>query len=85
MRRLAEAIADQSIRCDFDLGALSPSDDGFYVRLGWETWRGPLSIRTATGSMPTPEDRVMILCLPGTPDLDLDAPLSAEWRDGELW
>jgi hypothetical protein len=29
--------------------------------------------------------KVMILRLPCTPPLDLDAPLSAEWREGELW
>ena len=34
----------------------------------------------------TPEERVMILRLPGTPPLDLDLPMSAEWRPGgELW
>ena len=36
--------------------------------------------------LPTPEERVMILRLPPTPPLDLDLPLSAEWRPGgELW
>ena len=36
--------------------------------------------------LPTPEERVMILRLPTTPPLDLDLPLSAEWRPGgELW
>ena len=36
--------------------------------------------------LPTPEERVMILRLPQTPPLDLDWPLSAEWRPGgELW
>jgi hypothetical protein len=28
---------------------------------------------------------VMILRLPRTPPLDLDAPLSIEWREGDLW
>ena len=36
--------------------------------------------------LPTPEERVMIRCLPPTPPLNLDLPLSAEWRPGgELW
>ena len=36
--------------------------------------------------LPTPEERVMLLRLPPTPPLDLDLPLSAEWRPGgELW
>jgi aminoglycoside 2'-N-acetyltransferase I len=73
---------------DHDLGALSPSDAGFYARLGWQSWQGPLFIRTRDdqGETPTPDEEVMILRLPRTPpDLDLTAPLSAEWRPGELW
>jgi aminoglycoside 2'-N-acetyltransferase I len=79
MQRLAAAIDD------FDLGALSPARYGLYLRLGWERWRGPLFIRTAAGLHATPDDEVMILRLPRTPPLDLDASLSAEWREGELW
>ena len=79
MRRLAAAIGG------FELGALSPSDAAFYARLGWELWQGPLSIRSAGGEQPTPDEEVMILRLPATPPLDLAGPLSAEWRDGELW
>ena len=33
----------------------------------------------------TPDDRVMVKLLPETPPLNLDDPLSAEWRAGELW
>jgi hypothetical protein len=33
----------------------------------------------------TPDERVMILSLPQTPSLDLDLPLSVEWREGEVW
>jgi len=79
MRRLAAAVAD------FDLAALSPSDEAYYARLGWERWRGPLSIRAADGILATPDEEAMILRLPATPPLDLDGPLSAEWRAGELW
>jgi aminoglycoside 2'-N-acetyltransferase I len=75
----------QEIR-SYELGALSPSDDGFYARLGWQLWCGPLFIRTDGGLDPTPEESVMILRLANTPvDLDLNEPLSAEWREGELW
>ena len=70
---------------DFDLGALSPSDHRWYARLGWERWEGMLSIRTDEGILPTPGEEVMILRLPNTPPLVLNAPLSAEWREGELW
>jgi len=79
MRRLASAITD------FDLGGLCPAEPELYARLGWDFWRGPLSIRTPEGLMPTPEERIMILRLPKTPPLDLDLPLSAEWREGEVW
>ena len=80
LRRLASEILD------YDLGALSPSDPSFYARLGWESWRGPLFIRSENGLQPTPGESVMVLRLPRTPaDLDITASLSAEWRPGELW
>jgi aminoglycoside 2'-N-acetyltransferase I len=81
MQRLIDAVAD------FDLAALSASDQGqsIYARLGWQTWSGPLFIRTDTGAIATPDDAVMIHTLPGTPRLDTASPLSAEWREGELW
>lgn len=80
MRRLAQEIEE------YDLAALSPSSAAYYARLGWELWRGPLSIRTEEGLIQSPSDEeVMILRLPRTPELDIHAPLSAEWREGELW
>ena len=80
MKRVAEEIQT------YDLGALSPFSAAYYERLGWELWRGPLYIRTGTGLVRTPGDEeVMVLRLPNTPALDLDAALSAEWREGELW
>lgn len=80
MKRIADEIGD------YELAALSPSSVAFYERLGWELWRGPLFIRTETDVLPTPADeQVMILRLPKTPPLDPNAPLSAEWRTGELW
>lgn len=82
--QILEHVA-QEIR-SYELGALSPSDAAFYARLGWELWRGPLFIRTAAGLDPTRDESVMILRLANTPaDLDLNEPLSAEWRAGELW
>ncbi len=70
----------------FTIAALSPSNTEFYRRLGWELWQGPLSVRTETGLVPTRGEEVMILRLPQTPPaLDLHAPLSVEWRPGEVW
>lgn len=80
LQRLAAEIAA------FDVGALSPSDEGFYARLGWEMWQGPLAARTADGLLPSPDDEeVMILRLPTTPALDVSLPLSIEWRAGDVW
>ncbi len=71
----------------FDLGALSPSLPEFYARLGWEPWRGALSVRMDGELVPAPADEeIMVLRLPRTPcELDLAAPLSIEWRPGEIW
>jgi aminoglycoside 2'-N-acetyltransferase I len=72
---------------DYELAALSPFSVEYYERLGWELWRGPLFIRTKEGNLKPSLDgeEVMIFRLPKTPRLDLNAPLSAEWREGELW
>jgi len=70
----------------YDLAALSPSRAEFYERLGWELWHGPLSIRTETGLLPTPDyEQVMVYRLPATLMIDRDELLSAEWREGDLW
>ena len=79
MRRLASAIHD------FQLGGLCPAEPMLYEKLGWVFWRGPLFIRTRDGLLSTPEGSLMILRLPKTPSLDLTLPMSAEWREGELW
>ena len=70
---------------EYDLAALCPARDGLYRRLGWRYWRGPLSVRKDGQVVPTPQERVMIMPLPLTPAIDLDAPLSVEWRPGEVW
>jgi aminoglycoside 2'-N-acetyltransferase I len=81
MRRLVETIPDDHV-----LAALSPATRRIYERLGWRLWEGPLAIRMPDGTTePTPHEEVMVLELPGRPRLDRTAPLSAEWRAGELW
>lgn len=71
---------------DFDLAGLSTSSVSFYEKFGWQLWRGPLSIRTAAGLQPDEDEEIlMVHLLPHTPPLDLDAGISAEWREGELW
>jgi aminoglycoside 2'-N-acetyltransferase I len=79
MRRLASAIAD------FEMAGLSPAEPTLYTKLGWVFWQGPLFIRTQDDLISTPDGSVMILRLLRTPALDLTLPLSAEWREGDLW
>jgi len=79
MKRVADEIQD------FDLATPSPFSVAYYERLDWQLWHGPLFIRTDSGVIPTPREEVMILRLPRTPNLNINDPLSAEWREGELW
>jgi aminoglycoside 2'-N-acetyltransferase I len=79
MRRLAEELDD------FELAALATGFPEFYLHLGWQIWEGPLFIRTQEGMTSSPAEAVMVLELPNSPELDINSPLSAEWREGELW
>ena len=82
--RLVEVVA---VDPGWELAALSPSDEDFYERRGWELWRGPLAIRR-DGHLEAspPDEQVMIRRLPRTPaTLDVTTLLTAEWREGELW
>jgi aminoglycoside 2'-N-acetyltransferase I len=87
-RDFASAVMKQATSeiQDFDIAALSTGSPGFYTRLGWQLWRGPLFLRKGKRMIPTPEEHgVMILSLPKTPPLDIYAPLSVEWRELEPW
>ena len=86
-RGYASALLEQFPSCvgDYELAALCPATEGLYARLGWRFWRGPLFARKDGRVVATPEERVMTLTLPRTPVLDLDLPLSVEWRPGEVW
>jgi aminoglycoside 2'-N-acetyltransferase I len=84
-RLMAEVNA--YIRDGFELGALGTGRHRFYERLGWQTWRGPSSVRTDDGEQRTPDDDgyIMVLATPSSPQLDLTAPISCEWRPGDVW
>jgi aminoglycoside 2'-N-acetyltransferase I len=71
----------------FELGALGTGSHRFYERLGWLTWRGPSSVRTPDGIVRTPDEdgQILVLPTPSSPALDLDAPISCEWRPGDVW
>ena len=79
---------DEIIRDGYELGALGTGAFRFYERLGWEHWRGPTSVRTASGTVRTPAEDgyIMVLRTPATPaDVDLAASISCDWRSGDAW
>ncbi len=79
MRHLAANISDYDIAC------LETDRTGFYARLGWKVWRGPLAGRRGDELIPTPDQTgIMILRLSRTPPLDLDDLLSIE-EQGRIW
>ncbi len=75
------------IRQRFDLGALGTGAFHFYERLGWKRWRGPTFVRTTDGLVRTADEDgyVLISMTPSSPPLDLTAPLSCDWRPGDVW
>jgi aminoglycoside 2'-N-acetyltransferase I len=83
MREIA-AIIDS----DYELGMLGTGEHGFYVRLGWVTWRGPSSVRMRDGTVrPTPDEDGYLMALPTARrgELELDRPIRCEWRPGDVW
>lgn len=75
------------IVASFPLGALGTGRHHFYARLGWQTWIGPSFVRTPDGLRATPDDDgyIMVLVTPSSPILDLTAPISCDWRPGDVW
>lgn len=84
MREINRLIAE-----DYALGALATGSNGFYARLGWETWHGPTYVRMLDGQRVRSADEdgdVMILRTRRTPaDLDLSGPIAVDWRAEEPW
>jgi aminoglycoside 2'-N-acetyltransferase I len=82
-------MADVSayVRAGFELGALGTDLYAFYGRFGWLTWKGPTWVRTAEGPQRTPDEDgyVLVLPTPASPSLDLTAPISCDWRPGDVW
>jgi aminoglycoside 2'-N-acetyltransferase I len=78
---------DEYIDQTFQLGALGTSSFAFYERLGWVVWKGPTLVRTDSGLIRTVEDDgyVLVRLTPASPELDLFAPISCDWRPGDVW
>ena len=80
MEKIAEEITN------FEIAGLCTGLPDFYTRLGWGVWKGPLFSRKDGELIPSREGAsVMVLALPNSPLFDLYAPISVEWREGELW
>ena len=75
------------IRRDFELGALSTEAHPFYEHLGWERWRGPTYVRSATGLTRTEDedDGIMVLRLGASTGIDLTATMLCDERSGDDW
>jgi aminoglycoside 2'-N-acetyltransferase I len=75
------------IRDRFQLGALGTGRHGFYERLGWLTWKGPTWVRAADGPRRTPDEDgyILVLPTPTSPELDLTAAISCDFRSGDAW
>jgi aminoglycoside 2'-N-acetyltransferase I len=77
------------IEHDHQLGALSDGTriPGFYQRLGWETWQGPTWAAGPRGPERTADDdgSILVLRTPATAELDLTAPITCDWRPGDIW
>ena len=71
----------------YDLGALAASDAAvpLYEALRWSLWRGPLWALTPAGVVATPDEEGGVYVRPCSVPLDLDAPLTCDWRDGDVW
>jgi len=81
MKCLANRIDEEYV-----IGCLETERVEFYLRLGWELWRGPLAGRNKQGLIPTPEQQgIMVLRLSQTPTLDLDSLLTIEDQGARIW
>lgn len=78
--------AGQLIGHDYELGALCAGEIAqlLYHKLGWVTWLGPSYVAGEAGRVATPEEDGYILVLP-RPGLDLTAPITCDWRPGDVW
>lgn len=78
---------NRHISQNFELGALGTGSQPFYERLGWQIWRGPSYVRTDAGDRRTAEEDgyILVLLTPASPPVALDAPISCDWRPGDVW
>ena len=76
------------LRAHHELGVLSTGRArGFYQRLGWERWRGPSYVLTASGPLRTAEDDDGLMALRFGPSagVDLTTAITCHERPGDVW
>lgn len=86
----ASALMDaleRVIRGGYEVGALAATDDAarLYAGRGWQLWQGPTWAITPTGPVRTPDEDDCVYVLPVSVPLDRAAPLTCDWRDGDVW
>jgi aminoglycoside 2'-N-acetyltransferase I len=71
----------------YELGALSTGENAFYERLGWQTWRGDVGVRTERGAelMPSEKGCAMVLLTDASAGVDPTGLITCEWRPGDVW
>jgi aminoglycoside 2'-N-acetyltransferase I len=83
------AVVERYIHGAYQLGALGSAEEAldFYLARGWRPWQGPTRALTPDlGVVATPDVDGWILVLPVPPtELDPTAPLTCDWRDGDVW
>jgi aminoglycoside 2'-N-acetyltransferase I len=82
-----QAVGDFIDAGEWQLAALGTGSQAFYERLGWRIWRGPSFVRGPGGDLATPDEDgyIMYRLTPRSPALREDAPISCEWRPGDVW
>ncbi|MEO8625732.1 MAG: GNAT family N-acetyltransferase [Candidatus Limnocylindrales bacterium] len=85
--QVMRAVGDFIDSGDWQIAALGTGSQAFYERLGWRIWRGPSFVRTGDADQPTPteDDYIMVRLTPRSPAVRWDAPISCEWRPGDVW
>jgi aminoglycoside 2'-N-acetyltransferase I len=78
---------NQIVSGGYHLGALGATDEGarLYAANGWVRWEGRLSALTPDGIVHTPEEEGFVYVLEVDRPLDLQAELTCDWREGDVW
>ncbi|MEA2676710.1 MAG: hypothetical protein QOJ81_851, partial [Chloroflexota bacterium] len=85
--QVMRAVGDFIDTGEWQLAALGTGSQAFYERLGWRIWRGPSFVRAPGGDVATPDEDgyIMFRLTPSSPELRPGAPISCEWRPGDVW